>query len=141
MASDVSRGPDYLSRVLANQHDEEDVEPGESPKSVLEVLSEALGEARAKAMKRVVKTRKGVQSTFTITIKDVVSFGKSGDHARLSTEVAFDVKSTKAPAIKGRGTWLDDEGNQIGQEPAQTTIKGLEGGKSDEGRRARKNAV
>ncbi len=141
MASDISRGPDYLSRVLAGQHDEEDVEPGEVPRSVLEVLSEALGEARAKAMKRVVKTRKAVKSTFTITITDVVSFGKSGDHARLATEIAHDVKSTKAPPIKGRGSWVDDEGNQIGQEPAQTTIKGIDGGRSEEGRRPGKKAV
>ena len=80
MAGDISVGPDYLGRVLANHHDEEDVEPGEVPRSVHEVLSVALAEARAKAMKRVVKTRKAVKSTFTITITDTVMTGNTGGH-------------------------------------------------------------
>lgn len=140
MAGDISVGPDYLSRVLANTHDEDDVEPGEVPPSALEKLSEKFAEARAAAMRRVTRRRKAEKLVFTITIEDTVSFG-SGDAARLDTAVGHTVKTAKPAAIKGRKAWLDGEGNQIGQEPAQTTIKGLDGGRNEEGRKARKTAT
>jgi hypothetical protein len=140
MPGDISVGPDYLARVLANTHDEDDVEPGEAPPSVLEKLSEKFAEERAKAMRRVTKRRKAEKLVFTITIEDTISFG-SGDAARLDTAVGHTVKTAKPAPIKGRKAWIDGEGNQIGQEPAQTTIKGIDGGKSDEGRKPGKKAV
>jgi len=139
MAEDISRGPDYLSRVLAKTHDEDDVEPGEAPRSALEKLSEAFGDEREKAMQRVTRTRKPVKLEFTVKITDTISFG-SGDAARLETAIEHTVKSTKPPAIKGRKAWLDDEGNQIGQEPAQTKIQGLDGGTAGASK-ARKKAI
>lgn len=140
MADDISTGPDYLTRVLAKTYDEEEVEPGEAPRSALEKLSEKFAEERAKAMKRVTRRHKAEKLVFTITIEDTISFG-SGDAARLELAVSYAVKTAKPAPIKGRKAWLDDEGNQIGQEPAQTSIKGLDGGRSDAGRKAGKKAV
>lgn len=88
MAGDISAGPDYVARVLANHYDEAGAAPGEQPKSALELLSEDLAKARAEAHRRVIRTGKAVKTTFTITITDTVSFARSGDVTRLDTEVA-----------------------------------------------------
>jgi hypothetical protein len=140
MAGDISTGPDYLSRVLANTFDEDEIDPGEAPVSALEKLSIKFAEERAKAMARVTRRRKAEKLVLTITIEDTIAFG-SGDAARLETAVAHSVKTAKPAPIKGRKAWLDGEGNQIGQEPAQTTIKGLDGGRSEDGRKPGKKAV
>jgi len=119
---DISVGPDYYARVLGGVHDEDGAEPGEAPKSSMEVISEKFAEARAEAMARATRTKKAVKLKFSVHFEETVSFG-SGDFARSDPAVSHEVKITKQPPIKGRRTWIDREGNQIGQEPAQTNLR------------------
>jgi hypothetical protein len=137
VADDIARGPDYVARVLSRIHNEDEAELGEAPVSMLETISDAYGDAREKAMARVTKSRKPLKLTTTITLVDTISFG-SGDAARLETSVAHDIKWTKPAPVKGGKAWLDKEGNQIGSEPAQTKIKGLDGGRANEDKPKRK---
>ncbi len=140
--ADIPAGPDYIARVLASTIDEDDVVPGEVPSSAMEKMSDQFAEARRKAMLRATATHKPVKVTTTITITDIVVFG-SGDAAKLETAVACDIKTTKAPPIKARGSWVDREGNQLGRVEKQTTIQGIDGGKADDSsaKKARKQAV
>ena len=44
--SDITAGPDMFSRILASNHDEDNADIGETPKSWLEVASEKFVAAR-----------------------------------------------------------------------------------------------
>lgn len=120
--ADITAGPAYLADILRQSSDEDAAEVGEQPPSMLEVASEKLSEARRNAFGRVRKSgSKPIKVTYTLTITDIVSHG-NGDAARLETTFSVDVKTSKAPPIKGRGAWVDSDGNQIGKVEKQTTI-------------------
>lgn len=120
--ADITAGPAYLADILRQSSDDDAAEVGEQPPSMLEVASEKLSEARRNAFERVRKSgSKPIKVTYTLTITDIVSHG-NGDAARLETTFAVDVKTSKAPPIKGRGAWVDSDGNQIGKVEKQTTI-------------------
>ena len=114
--SDITAGPDMFSRILASNHDEDGADIGETPKSWLEVASEKLRDARLEARKRVLKGK-----------------GKAvnGDVARLEDpSFEFASKMSKAPAMRGRGAWVDKEGNQVGKVEKQMGFVVVEGEKS-----------
>lgn len=140
MPGDVSVGPDYFGRVLCHHFDEDNVEPGEVPRSIMEMVSVRFAEARARAMKRATKTHKPVSLEFTLVVTDLVAFG-SGDAARVETSFAVLEKQTKEPKIKGKRNWLDRHGNQIGQEPAQTTMKAVDAPANDEAKAPKRKAL
>lgn len=129
--SDINAGPDMFSRVLASNHDEDSADIGEQPKSWAEVASEKFVAARLEARKRVTRGKgKAVKITHTLTITETVTPG-NGDVARLEEpSFSFESKMSKPPAIKGRGAWVDSEGNQIGKVEKQTSFTAVEGGKS-----------
>jgi hypothetical protein len=135
---DITAGPSYLADVLRQAHDEDSAEVGEEPRSVLEVASDKLAEGRREARRRVTRGKgKVVKVQTIITITDFVSPG-NGDAARLETEFSTETKISKAPPIKGRGAWVDGEGNQIGKVEKNLTIAVVDGGKSIEAARAAK---
>ena len=129
--SDITAGPDMFSRILASNHDEDGADIGETPKSWLEVASEKLRDARLEARKRVLKGKgKAVKITHVLTITETVTPG-NGDVARLEDpSFEFVSKMSKAPAIKGRGAWVDKEGNQVGKVEKQMGFMVVEGEKS-----------
>jgi hypothetical protein len=143
--SDIPAGPDYFSRFLASNHDEDNAEIGEAPKSFAEVASEKFHKGRVEARRRtLVGKSKPVKVTYTLTIVETISPG-NGDAARASEpEFDFDVKMSKAPKVKGTASWIDNEGNQVGKVEKQTTLAAVDGGRSLEAARAdkaRKKAV
>lgn len=130
--SDITAGPGYLADVLRNAHDEDGAPIGEAPQSILEVAGEKLAEARAEGYRRVLRGKgKAVKVTYTLTITDTISPG-NGDAARLETAFDVSVKLSKAPPIKGRGAWVDSEGNQIGKVEKNLTFTAVDGGRSVE---------
>jgi hypothetical protein len=128
---DIPAGPDYFSRFLASNHDEDNADLGEAPKSFAEVASEKFHNGRVEARKRVYRGKgKPVKVTYTLKITETLSPG-NGDAARASEpEFDFDVKMSKAPPVKGTASWIDEEGNQVGKVEKQTTLAALDGGKS-----------
>jgi hypothetical protein len=143
--SDITAGPDYFTRFLASNHDEDNAEIGEPPKSFAEVASEKFHKGRIEARKRVLAGKsKPVKVTYTLTITETITPG-NGDAARASEpDFDFTVKMSKAPPIKGSASWIDAEGNQVGKVEKQTTLAAVDGGKSIAAARAaqeRKAAV
>ena len=129
--SDITAGPDMFSRILAANHDEDNADIGETSKSWLEVASEKLVAARLEARKRVLKGKgKAVKITHVLTITETVTPG-NGDKVRLE-EPSFEFvsKMSKPAPIKGRGAWVDSEGNQIGRVEMQMGFVVVEGEKS-----------
>ena len=141
---DITAGPDYFTRFLASNHDEENQELGEAPKSFAEVASEKFHKGRVEARKRTLGGKpKPVKVTYVLTITETISPG-NGDVARASEpDFDFTVKMSKAPAIKGSASWIDSQGNQVGKVEKQTTLAAVDGGKSiaaAEAAKARRNA-
>lgn len=134
---DITAGPGYLADVLRQAHDEDNAEIGEAPASVLEVASDKLAEARREAFRRVTRGKgKAVKVEYILKITDVVTPG-NGDAARLETAFEVTAKLSKAPPIKGRGAWVDGEGNQIGKVEKQTSFVAVEGGKGESAKAAK----
>ena len=128
---DITAGPDYFTRFLASNYDEDNAEIGEAPKSFAEVASEKFHEARLEARKRVLRGKsKPVKVTYTLTITETMSPG-NGDNTRASEpDFDFGVKMSKAPPIKGSASWIDSEGNQVGKVEKNLTLAAVDGGKS-----------
>jgi hypothetical protein len=130
--SDITAGPDCFVRFLASNHDEENAEVGDEPKSYAEIASDRFVAARIEARKRTLGGKpRPVKVTYTLTITETISPG-NGDLARASEpDFDFVVKMSKAPPIKGRASNIDAEGNQIGRVAKQMGIKGIDGGKAE----------
>lgn len=135
--SDITAGPDMFSRILASNYDEDGADIGEQPKSWAEIASGKLVEARLEARKRVTRGKgKAVKVTHVLTITETIMPG-NGDVARLEDpSFEFVSKMSKAPAIKGKGAWVDSEGNQIGKVEKNLTLSAVDGGKSIEAAKA-----
>lgn len=137
--SDIVAGPDYFTRFLASNHDEDNAEIGEEPKSYAEIASERFAAARVEARCRTMKGKsKPVKVTYTLTVTETISPG-NGDLARASEpDFDFVVKMSKAPPIKGRASNIDAEGNQIGRVAKQMGLKGVDGGAATPAKAERK---
>ena len=128
--SDILAGPTYFGDVLRLHHDEDAADIGEQPKSYMEVASEKLANARKEARKMANKSAgKVIKVITTVQIIDYVSIGNA-DAARLEPEFFIDVTMPKATKKKGRGAWIDKDGNQVGKVDKQTTLETVKGGKN-----------
>ena len=140
--SDITAGPDYLPRFLASNYDEDNADIGEAPKSFSEVASEKFHAGRVEARKRVCRGKgKAVKVTYIMTITETITPG-NGDVARASEpEFAFDVKMSKPAPVKGKASWIDEEGNQVGKVEKNLTLSAVDGGKSIAAAKAAKRSA
>lgn len=121
--ADITAAPDYLVQLLRNAKDHRGAEVGEEPKTVLEIASERVIKARLDARERILKNGESkVTIKHTITIVDTITSGPNGAVRVESPAISITVTASKPPEYDGKGGWIDEEGNQIGEVERQTTI-------------------